>query len=120
MAEGELQVAEGELQVTGRELKKMEDEQCELEAGGCDQGQSSEPMTEGSSGPVVGHDSQRVTEDATDDTMGILSHQGVHAAGQSGQGDGVGQCLLDNVTTPQKAPHKAASSQNSETQGVTA
>ena len=50
------QVAEGELQVAGGELK-MGDEQCEVEAGGCDEGQSSEPMTEGSSGPIVGHDS---------------------------------------------------------------
>src|SRR5208337_109965 len=109
VAEGELQAAEGELQVAGGELK-MGDEQCEVEAGGCDQAQSSEPMTEGSSGPVVGHDSQRVTEDATDD--------GAHAAGQPGQGDGAGQCLPDHVTTPQKAPNKAnlESKQSLETQ----
>ena len=81
MADDECQVAEGELQVAGGELK-MGDEQCEVEAGGCDEGQSSEPMTEGSSGPVVGHDSQRVTEDATDDKNGILSHEGAHSAGQ--------------------------------------
>ncbi len=111
VAEGELQVAEGELQVAGGELK-MGDEQCEVEAGGCDEGQSSEPMTEGSSGPVGGHDSQRVTEDATDDTMGILSHGGAHAAGQPGQGDGVGKCPPNDVTTPPKAPNKAAPSQN--------
>src|SRR5208337_4063793 len=46
---------------------QMADDECEVAAGGCDEGQSSEPMTEGSSGPVVGYDSQRVTEDATDD-----------------------------------------------------
>ncbi len=81
MANDECQVAEGELQVAGGELK-MGDEQCEVEAGGCDEGQSSQPMTEGSgrSGPVAGHDSQRVTEDATDDTMGSLSREGAHAA----------------------------------------
>ena len=106
VAEGDFQVAEGELQVAGCELK-MGDQQCEVEAGGCDEGQSSEPMTEASSGPVVGHDSQRVSEDATDDKIGILSHEGAHAAGQPGQGDGVGQCLPDDVTTPQKAPNKA-------------
>src|SRR5271157_144763 len=66
MADDECQVADGKLQVARGELK-MGDEQCEVEAGGCDEGQSSEPMTEGSSGPVVGYDSQRVTEDATDD-----------------------------------------------------
>ena len=94
-------MAEGDLQVAGGK-PKMGDEQREVQAGGCDEGQSSEPMTEGSSGPVVGHDSQRVTEDATDDKIGILSHEGAHAAGQPGQGDGVGQCLPDDVTTPQK------------------
>ena len=106
MADDGCQVAEGDLQVAGFELK-MGDEQCEVEAGGCDEGQSSKPMTEGSSGPVVGHDSQHVTEDATDDKNGILSHEGAHAAGQLGQGDGVGQCLPDDRTTPQKAPNKA-------------
>src|SRR5271165_3908310 len=106
VADDGCQVAEGELQVAGGELK-MEVEQCEVEAGGCDQGQSSEPMTEGSSGPIVGHDSQRDNEDATDDEIGILSHEGAHAAGQPGQGDGVGQCLPEDVTTPQKAPNKA-------------
>jgi hypothetical protein len=106
VADDGCQVAEGELQVAGCELK-MGDEQYEVEAGGCDEGQSSEPMTEGSSGPIVGHDSQRVSEDATDDKIGILSHEGAHAAGQPGQGDGVGQCLPDDVTTPQKAPNKA-------------
>ncbi len=88
-------MADDGCQVAGGELK-MGDEQCAVEAGGCDQGQSSEPMTEASSGPVVGHDSQRVTEDATDDKIGILSHEGAHAAGQPGQGDGVGQCLPDD------------------------
>src|SRR5208337_3597752 len=98
MANDECQVAEGEVQVAGGELK-MGDEQCEVEAGGCDERHSSEPMTEASSGPIVGHDSQRNNEDATDD--------GAHAAGQPGQGDGVGQFLPDDVTTPQKAPNKA-------------
>ena len=46
MADDECQVVEGELQVAGCELK-MGDQQCEVEAGGCDEGQSSEPMTEG-------------------------------------------------------------------------
>ena len=96
----------GEIQVAGGELK-MGNEQCEVQAGGCDEGQSSEPMTEGSFGPVVGYDSTRVIDDSTNDKNGILSHEGAHAAGQPGQGDGVGQCLPDDVTTPQKAPNKA-------------
>ncbi len=106
VAHDECQVAGGELQVAGGELK-MGDERCEVEAGSCDDGQSSEPMTEGSSGPIVGHDSQRDNEDATDDEIGTLSHEGAHAAGQPGQGDGVGQCLPDDVTTPQKAPKQS-------------
>ena len=114
MANDECQVAEGKLQVAGGEKvspggggMKMGDEQCEVEADGCDQGQSSEPMTEASSGLVVGHDSNCVIDDSTNDKKGILSHEGAHAAGQRGQGDGVGQCLPDDVTTPQKAPNKA-------------
>ncbi len=106
MANDECQVAEGELQVAGGELK-MGDEQCDVGAGGCDEGQRSEPMTEESSGPIVGHDSNRVIDDSTNDKIGILSHEGAHAAGQPGQGDGVGQGLPDDVTTPQKAPNKA-------------
>ncbi len=102
MANDECQVAEGKLQVAGGELK-MGDQQCEVEAGGCDQGQSSEPMTEESSGPIVGYDSTRVIDDSTNDKNGILPHEGAHAAGQPGQGDGVGLCLPDDVTTPQKA-----------------
>ena len=106
MANDGCQVAEGEPQVAGGELK-MGDEQCEVEAGGCNEGQNSEPMTEGISGPVVGYDSTRVIDDSTNDKNGILSHEGAHAAGQPGQGDGAGQCLPDDVTTPQKAPNKA-------------
>jgi len=86
---------------------RMADDACELRSGGCGGGQDGETMPEVSQGPIVGHDSQRVTEDATDDKIGTLSHEGAHAAGQPGQGDGVGQCLPDDVTTPQKAPNKA-------------
>src|SRR5271166_6251421 len=106
MANDECQAAEGEPQVAGGELK-MGNEQCEVQAGGCNEGQNSEPMTEGMFGPVVGYDSTRVIDDSTNDKNGILPHEGAHAAGQPGQSDGVGQCLPDDVTTPQKAPNKA-------------
>ena len=86
---------------------RMADDACELRSGGCGGGQDDETMPEVSQGRIVGHDSQRVTEDATDDKIGTLSHEGAHAAGQPGQGDGVGQCPPDDVTTPQKAPNKA-------------
>ena len=58
--------------MAGGELK-MGDERREVEAGGCAEGQSSEPMTEGSSGPVVGHDSDRVIDDSTNDKDGLTS-----------------------------------------------
>ena len=61
--------------------------------GGCDEGQSSEPMAEVSLGSIVGDDSNRVIENSTNDKIGILSHEGTDAADQSGQGDGVGQIL---------------------------
>ena len=75
--------------------------------GGCDEGQSSEPMAEVSLGSIVGDDSNRVIENSTNDKIGILSHEGTDAADQSGQGDGVGQILPGEVTTRQKVPNKA-------------
>ena len=105
LAHDECQVAEGELQVAGGELK-MGDERCEVEVGSCNDGQSSEPMTEGSSGPIVGHDSQRDNEDVMDWTVSKSFTKVCIAAGQPGQGDGVGQCLPDDVTTPQKCQTK--------------
>ncbi len=107
MADDKCQMADDKCQMAGVAGGELGDEQCEVEAGGCAERPSSEPMTEGSSGPVGGHDSNRVIDDSTNDKIGILSHQGARAAGQPGQGDGVGQCLPANVTTPQKAPNKA-------------
>jgi hypothetical protein len=83
------------------------DEGCEVSSGGCGDGQSGETTPEVSQSRIVGYDSNRVIDDSTNDKNGILSHEGTHAAGQPGQGDGFGQCLPDEVTTPQKAPNKA-------------
>src|SRR5208283_3886902 len=110
MADDECQVAPGELQVAPGEPKSpIQNPKSPrvMETGGCEEGLSSEPMKEGISGPVVGYDSTRVIDDSTNDKNGILPHEGAHAAGQPGQGDGVGQCLPDNVTASQKAPNKA-------------
>ena len=87
----------------------MADDQSEVESDGCDAGKSSEPMPEQSLGRVAGHNSHRVIENSTNNKIGILSHggTGTHAAGQPGQGDGVGQCLPDDVMRPKKAPNKA-------------
>src|SRR5208283_3840047 len=108
VADDECQVAPGELQVAPGEPKSpIQNPKSPrgVETGGCEEGLSSEPMKEGGSSPVVGHDSNRVIEDSTNDTIGIVSHEGAHAAGQPGQGDGVGQCLPDDATMPQKAPN---------------
>ena len=106
VAHDECQVAEGELQVAGGELK-MGDEQCEVEAGGCDQGQSSEPTTEASSGPIVGHDSNRVIDDSTNDTIGILSHEGTDATDRPYQGSCDRQSLPSGVKTRENVQNEA-------------
>jgi len=87
----------------------MADDQSEVESDGCDAGKSSEPMPEQSLGRVAGHNSHRVIENSTNDKIGILSHggTGTGATDRPGQGDDAGQCLPDDVKTPQKAPHKA-------------
>ncbi len=80
---------------------------------GCAEGQSGEPMTEGSSGPVVGHDSNRVIDVSTNDKNGILSHEGAHAAGHPGEGVGVGQCLLESkIENRNSARDRATASAN--------
>ena len=112
MAEGGLQVAEGELQ--------MANEQCAVEAGGCDQRESSEPMAEGSFGPVVGHDSHGVVEESTNDKIGTLSHERTDVADGVCQGDGLEHGLACGVKTPQKAPSEAKleSTQSTSSQGA--
>ncbi len=74
----------------------MADDECQMAD---DEGQNSEPMTEGCSGPVVGQDSNLVIEDSRNDKIGILSHEA--------QGEGAGQCLPDGVARAQKAQNKA-------------
>ncbi len=106
MANDECRVADGDLQVAEDGCRVAEDG-CEMRSGGCGDGEYSKPTQGVSRGPIVGHDSNRVINDSTNDKNGILSHQGAHAAGQPGLVDGVGQCLPDDVMTPQKAPNKA-------------
>src|SRR5208337_2839184 len=98
MRNGQGGMADDECQMANAECQ-MADDECQVSGG--------EPMAEGSSGPIVGHHSNRVIDDSTNDKIGILSYEDAHAPGQQGQGDGVGQCLPDDVTTPQKAPNKA-------------
>ncbi len=88
MANDECRMANDECRMANDEWQMAEDPAQKAEDGsrvaedGCDEGQSSEPMTEGSSGPVVGYDSDRVIDDSTNDKNGILSHEAAHATGQ--------------------------------------
>ncbi len=117
MADGKCQMADGKCQMADGKCQ-MADDECQVapgepkspiqnpksprvvETGGCEEGLSSEPMKEGGSGPVVGHDSIRVIEGSTNDRIGILSHEGAVAADWLGQGDG-------GVEGPEKAQNKA-------------
>ena len=86
--------------------RQMADERCEVESGGCDEGQNGELRPEGSSGPVVGQDSNLVIDDSTNDKIGILSHEGADAADGVRQGDAPEQSPA-SVKPPQKAPNEA-------------
>ena len=87
---------------TAEDREQIAADGCEVRAGWCGDGQSGEPMTDGDIGPVVGLDSNLVIDDATNDKIGILSHEGTDPAGQPEQGDGVEQCLSESATTAQK------------------
>jgi len=64
-------------------------------------------MSVGSSGPVVGHDSDAVIDDSTNDKIGLLSHEGTDPTDRPGRSAGVRQSLPCGVKTPEKAPNKA-------------
>ena len=86
----EEELAEGECPMANDE-RQVAEEQCDVGAGGCDEGQHIELKTGGSSDPVVGHDFQTVTEDATDERA--------HTGGQPEQSE-AGQCLLEPRISP--------------------
>jgi hypothetical protein len=77
------------------------------EAGCCDEGQSSEPMTEGCAGLVVGYDSNRVIDDSTNDKIGILSHEGTDATDRPYQGNCDRQSLPAGVKTRENVQNEA-------------
>jgi len=59
---------------------RMADDRCEATSGGCSEGESGDPTPEVSQGRIVGHDSDRVINDPTNDKIGILSHEETDAA----------------------------------------
>ena len=84
----------------------MANDECQV-AGGCDEGQSSQPMTAGSSGPIVGHDSNRVIDDSTNDKIGILSHEGMDATDRPYLGACDRQSLPSGVKIPENVQNEA-------------
>ena len=53
----------------------------------CD-GEDCDPMPEVIQGPIVGQDSNRVIDDSTNDTVGILAYEGTDATDRPKQGVG--------------------------------
>ena len=56
--------------------EQMPDDACEVRSGGCGDGQDGETTPEVSQSPIVGYDSNRVSDDSTNDKIGILSYEG--------------------------------------------
>src|SRR5208337_1141514 len=88
-ADGKCQMADGECQMADDKCQKadgkcqmaddgcrMGDNACEVRSGGCGEGKRGETTPEVSRGRIVGHDSNHVTDDSTNDKIGILSHEG--------------------------------------------
>jgi len=50
----------------------MADDKPAVNSGGCVEGESSESMPEVSHGRIVGHDSNRVIDDSTNDKIGMM------------------------------------------------
>jgi len=72
MTNGEWRMADDEWQMASHECRVAEDG-CEMRSGGCGDGERSKPTQGVSQGPIVGHDSNRVIDDSTNDKIGILS-----------------------------------------------
>ena len=57
--------------------------------------------------PVVGQDSNLVTEESTNDKIGILSHEEMDATDRTGQAAGDEQGVTNDGLAPKKAQNKA-------------
>ena len=77
----------------------MADDGCKVRSGGCDDGESGETMPEVSQGRIVGHDSDRVIDDSTNDKIGILSHEGMDATDRPY----LGACAAEPAFRPEDA-----------------
>src|SRR5271157_5159725 len=82
---------------------RMADDKPAVNSGGCVEGESSESMPEVSQGRILGHDSNRVIDDSTNDKIGILSHEGMDATDRPYQGACDRQSLPSGVKTRENA-----------------
>src|SRR5208337_2851715 len=77
-------------------------------SGWCDDGQDGETMPEVSQGRIEGHDSNRVIDDSTNDTIGTLSYEGTDGTDRPYQGAcDRRQSLPSGVKTRQNVQNEA-------------
>ena len=103
---GEGEKADGKCQVAD-DRGQMADDGCVVRSGGCGDGQSGQPTPEVNQGRIVGHDSNRIIDDSTNDKIGILSHEGMDATDRPYQGACDQQRLPSGVKTPENMQNKA-------------
>ena len=106
MGNGEGEKADGKCQVADDGCRTGDDG-CEVRSGGCGDGESGQPTPEVSQGRIVGHDSNRVIDDSTNDKIGILSHEGKDATDRPYQGACDRQSLPSGVKTPENVQNEA-------------
>ena len=83
------------------------DDGCEVRSGGCGDGESDQPTPEVSQSRIVGQDSNRVLDDSTNDTIGILSHEGMDAIDRPYQGACDRQSLPSGVKMRENVQNEA-------------
>jgi hypothetical protein len=106
MADGKCQMADGKCQMADDECRTGDDG-CEVRSGGCGDGKSGQPTPEVSQGRIVGQDSNRVIDDSTNDTIGILSHEGMDAIDRPYQGACDRQSLPSGVKMRENVQNEA-------------
>ena len=106
MGNGEAEKADGKCRMAD-DRGQMADDGCKVRSGGCGDGESGETMPEVSQGRIVGLDSDRVIDDSTNDTIGILSHEGTDATDRPYQGACDRQSLPSGVKTRENVQNEA-------------
>src|SRR5208337_3819218 len=86
---------------------RMGDDVCEVRSGGCGDGERGETTPEVSQGRIVGHDSNHVIDDSTNDKIGIFSHEGMDATHRPYQGTCDRQSLPSGVKMRENVQNEA-------------